>query len=171
MPPYTAANNSSESGSAPPRCGHSTQCSCHSTLAAGESAASVSDICIETFLRLGDELVSIGYLSCIGNFLIRSIGLAESDVVLEACIEEDSLLVYIAYQLAEIIYGQVFHVDAIDEHLAFLHVIVTWNQIHHRTLTATALTYECHGLALRNHEVDVFQHVYQFVALIVCIGE
>ena len=37
MPPYTAANSSSESGSAPPRCGHSTQCSCHSTLAASSA--------------------------------------------------------------------------------------------------------------------------------------
>lgn len=36
-PPYTAANSSSESGSAPPRCGHSTQCSCHSTLAASSA--------------------------------------------------------------------------------------------------------------------------------------
>ncbi len=34
---YTAANSSSESGSAPPRCGHSTQCSCHSTLAASSA--------------------------------------------------------------------------------------------------------------------------------------
>ena len=57
-------------------------------LATGKSAASVSDICIETFLRLGDELVSIGNLSCIGYFLVCSIGLAESDVILEACIEE-----------------------------------------------------------------------------------
>ena len=37
MPPYTAANNSSESGSAPLRCGHSTQCCCHSTLAASSA--------------------------------------------------------------------------------------------------------------------------------------
>ena len=37
MPPYTTANRSSESGSAPPRCGHSTQCSCHSTLAASSA--------------------------------------------------------------------------------------------------------------------------------------
>ena len=56
-------------------------------------------------LRLGDELVSIGNLSCIGYFLVCSIGLAESDVVLEACIEEDSLLVYISYQHAKVMYG------------------------------------------------------------------
>ena len=106
-------------------------------------------------LRLGNELVSIGYLSCIGYFLIRSIGLAESDVVLETCIEEDSLLVYISYQHAKVMYGKVFHINAVNQHLAFLYIIVTRNQIYHRTLTATALTNESHGLAFWYHEIDI----------------
>ena len=84
-------------------------------LTAGESAATITDSGIKTMFRLGNELVGIGYLCRIGDIFIGSIGLAEADIVLEAGIEEDCLLVYITYQLSEIVYAEVLHVDAFDE--------------------------------------------------------
>ena len=50
-------------------------------------------------------------------------------------------------------YGKVFHINAVDEHLAFLYIIVTRNQIYHRTLTATALTNKCNSLAFWYYKV------------------
>ena len=52
-------------------------------------------------------------------------------------------------------YGKVFHIDAVNQHLAFLYIIVTRNQIYHRTLTATALTNKCNSLAFWYHEIDI----------------
>ena len=79
-------------------------------LTTGESAATITDSGIETMFRLGNELVGIGYLCRIGDIFIGSIGLAEADIVLEAGIEEDCLLVHITYQLAEVVHGKVFHI-------------------------------------------------------------
>ena len=96
-------------------------------LTAGESAATITDSGIETMFRLGNELGRKVYLCRIGDIFIGSICLAEADVVLEAGIEEDCLLVYITYQLAEIVYGKVFHIDAVDENLALLYILVAMN--------------------------------------------
>ncbi len=121
--------------------------------------------------RLGNEFVGIGNLRSIGDILVAGIGLAESDIVLEAGIEEDSLLVYITYQLAEVMHGKVFHIDAVDKHLALLYIVVTRNQVEHRTLSATALSHQCDGLSLRNHQVDILQYINQLIVLVVGIGE
>ena len=121
--------------------------------------------------RLGNELVGIGYLCRIGDIFIGSIGLAEADIVLEAGIEEDCLLVHVTYQLAEVVHGKVFHIDAVDEHLALLYIVVTRYQVEHRTLSATALSHQCDGLSLRNHQVDILQYINQFFVLMVGIGE
>ena len=86
-------------------------------------------------------------------------------------IEEDSLLVYITYQLSEIVHAEVLHVDTVDEHFALLYIVVARNQVEHRTLSATALTHQCDGLSLRNHQVDILQHVNQFTILMVGIGK
>ena len=55
--------------------------------------------------------------------------------------------------------AEVLHIDAVNEHFALLHIVVTGNQVYERRLATAALSYECDGLALRNHEVDVLQHI------------
>ena len=55
-------------------------------------------------------------------------------------------------------YGHVLHVDAVDEHLALLHVIVTGYEVDERRLAAAALPNDGYGLAFLYGEVDVAQH-------------
>ena len=120
-------------------------------LTSRKATTTITDIGVEAFFRLGDKLVGIGNLGSVGNLLVCGICLAKADVVLEGSIEKNSLLVDVTYQLAKVVYGEVFHVDAVDEHFTFLYVIVTRYQIHHCTLAATTLTYQCHGLSLRDN--------------------
>ena len=68
-------------------------------------------------------------------------------------------------------HGQVFHVDTVDKHLALLYVVVSRNEVYHRTLSATALSYQGNGFSLGNHQVDVLQHINQLVVAVVGIGE
>ena len=67
--------------------------------------------------------------------------------------------------------GQVFHVDTIDKHLALLYVVVSRNEVNHRTFSATALSYQGNGFSLRNHQVDVLQYINQLVVVVVGVGK
>ena len=53
--------------------------------------------------------------------------------------------------------AHILHVDAVDEHLAFLYVVVAGDEVHQRRLAAPALSHDGDGLALGNRQVDVSQ--------------
>ena len=61
-------------------------------------------------------------------------------------------------------YAEVLHVDAVDEHLALLHVVVARDEVDECRLARTALSDESHGLALLYSEIDVAQHPLLAVA-------
>ena len=67
-------------------------------------------------------------------------------------------MVHVAYELAQVKDAQVFYVDAIDEHLAFLHIIVAWYEVHERRLARSRLSHDGNGLAFGNGKIDVLQH-------------
>ena len=76
----------------------------------------------------------------------------------EGVVEEDSLLVHVTNELAKVVDAKVFHVDAINQHLSLLHVVVTGDEVYECRLAAATLSHQCNGLALGNGEVDVLQH-------------
>ena len=61
-------------------------------------------------------------------------------------------------------YAQVLDIDAVDEHLALLHIVVTGYEVEQGRLARAALSYERDGLALGYDEVDVAQHPLLVVA-------
>ena len=54
--------------------------------------------------------------------------------------------------------AQVFHVDAVNEHFSFLHVVIAWNQIYQGGFSTSTLTNNRDGLTFGNDEVNVFQN-------------
>ena len=102
--------------------------------------------------------MGVGYLSRFFHLLSRGSIHPEGYIIIKGVIEEDGLLIHIAYQLAEVMHPQVFHVDAIDEHLPLLHIVVTGNEVEQGRLSAAALSHQCDGFPFGYDEVDVSQH-------------
>ena len=109
-------------------------------------------------LRLHDELMGVGDACRLLHLLLGGPVYTERYVVEERVVEEYGLLVDVADELAQVVYAEVLHVYAVDEHLALLHVVVARYEIHERRLAASALPYERHGGALGYGEADVAQH-------------
>ena len=105
------------------------------SLTTRETTASVADVRIVAVFALSDELMSVGNLCSLNNLLLkvrRVLFDAKSNIVSEAIIEKDSLLVHISDELAQGVQTQVLYVDAIDEHFAFLYVVVARDKIDER---------------------------------------
>ena len=134
------------------------------SLSAAESSAAVADVGIEAVLRLGDELIGIGYACGALYLFLGGVAHAEGDVVVERVVEEDGLLVDIADELSQVVYAQVLDIDAVDEHLALLHIVVTGDEVEQGRLARAALSHDRDGLALGYDEVDVAQHPLLVVA-------
>ena len=127
-------------------------------LPAGEPSSPVTYVGVISLFALRDEVVGVGYPRGLLHLLLRGVLHAEGDVVEESVVEKDGLLIDVTYQLAQVVYAHVFHVDTVYEHLAFLHVIIAGNQVKQRRLAAAALPHQGDGLAFWYHEVDVSQH-------------
>ena len=93
--------------------------------------AAVTDIGVVAVFRSFDEFVGIGYAGSLFHLLLRGVVNTEGDVVEEGVVEEYRLLVHVADKLSEVVDVEVFHVDAVDEHLTLLHVVVSRNEVYH----------------------------------------
>ena len=127
-------------------------------LSAGEPTATVADVRFELVLRLHDEVVGVGYPGRLGYLFVCGTVDAKGNVVAESVVEEDGLLVDVAYQLAQVEDAEFLHVDAVNEHLTLLHVVVAGNQVDKGRLARAGLSDDGNGLALGNDQVDVAQH-------------
>ena len=127
-------------------------------LTTAEPSSAVADIGVVAVFRLHDELVGIGYTGSLLDLLARGIVDAKRDIVEERVVEEDGLLIHIAYELAQVVNAQFLHVDSVDEHLAFLHVVIARDEVDQRRLSPTRLDHQRHGLALLDGEINVLQH-------------
>ena len=128
------------------------------SLSARESSAPVADVGVVSLFRLHDEVVGVGYACRLFHLLHCGILYAERDVAKEGVVEEYGLLIDVADELAQVVYAELAHVDAVDEHLAFLNVVVARYEVDEGRLAAAALAYKCYGLALLDDEIDVLQH-------------
>src|SRR5574344_3141108 len=133
------------------------------SLTARQSAASVADVCVVTIFRSHDKVMCVGNLCRLHHLLFRSVLHAEGDVVEERVVKEDSLLVHVADERAQISVSGILHVYAVDEHFALLHVIIAWNEVHQCRLSAAALSHDSNGLALFDGEVDIPEHPFLVV--------
>ena len=79
--------------------------------------------------------MGVGDARCLLHLLLRGIVDAEGDVVKEGVVEEDGFLVHVADELPQVVNAEVAHVDAVDEHLALLHVVVARNEVDKRGLS------------------------------------
>ncbi len=101
---------------------------------------------------------------CVGNarrlfyLFLRGISHSERDVGLERVVEEDAFLVHVADERAQVVHPQVADVDAVDENLALLHVVVTRYEVNECGFSAAALSYERHRLAFFYLQVDMPEH-------------
>ena len=127
------------------------------TLTARQASATVADIGIKLLFALHDEVVGIGYACGFRHLFIGGSLHTEGNIVAERVVEEYRLLVHITDQLSQILYAEVFHIDAIDKHFALLHIVIAGNEIDQCRFAATALSYQGNGFSLWNGEVDMSQ--------------
>ena len=133
-------------------------------LSARQTSAAVADVGVVTVLALHNKLVGVGNACRLLHLLLCGVVHAKGYVSDERVVEQDGLLVHVAYELPEVVYAEVFDVYAVDEHLALLHVIIARNEVDECRLAAAALSHQRNGLALWNDEVDVAQHPLLAVA-------
>ena len=75
--------------------------------------------------------MSVGYLCRFHHIVHSGVVNAEGDVVAEGVVKEDCLLVHVAYELSEVVNAEVFNIDAVDEHLTLLNIIVARYEVNH----------------------------------------
>ncbi len=95
-----------------------------------QSSATVTNHRVVAILALHDEFVGIGNLRCLDDLLHGGIFHTEGDVVIEGVVEEDSLLINVAYEGAQLGNSHTLDVFSIDEHLTVLHVMIAWNEVY-----------------------------------------
>ena len=83
-------------------------------------------------LALHDKFVGVGDACGFFHLLLRGVVHTKRYVVVESVVEEDGLLVDVADELAQVVNAQVFHVDAVDEHFALLHIIIARDEVNER---------------------------------------
>ena len=106
-------------------------------------------------LCLHNKVVGIGYFG--RPFDVVGCGLlcTKLNIVGKGVIEEDGFLIDIANELAQIVHPKVFHIDAIDEHFALLHVIITRDKVDKGRLSRAALPHQGYHFPLRNDEINI----------------
>ena len=83
---------------------------------------------------------------------------AERDVIIEGIIEEDRLLVDVAHQATQVAEACLPDIHPVNQDLPLRHVVEAGQQIDQRALARARLPHQCHRLALRDRQVDIFQH-------------
>ena len=102
------------------------------SLSARQTSASIANVGVVALFCLHDKVVRIGNACCL-FYLFLTGGLNdEGDVTFKRVVKENGLLVHVAYELSQVVYAVVFHVDAVDQHLALLHVVVAWYEVDER---------------------------------------
>ena len=140
-------------------------------LTSAQSVASVADIGVISIVAMLDEVVGIGYLCGTLHVLLCGILHSEGDVVVEVVVEEYRLLVDIANEFAQVVYPEVLYVDTVDEHLALLHIVISWDQVYESRLSATTLSHQGDGLTLWYHQIDVLEYpFYRCILNLVAVG-
>lgn len=128
-------------------------------LSAGEAAAAVAHLGVVAFLAFHDEVVGIGDFRRFDDLLHRGVFHAEGNVVEETVVEEDGLLVDVANHGAEVGKVDALHVGAVDENLAFGHVVIAGQEVDEGRLARTALPHQCDGLSALHGEIDAVEHL------------
>ena len=105
----------------------------------------------------------IGYFGSFDNLLHGGILHTESDVVEERIIEENSLLIDVSNQPAQIRDTHFLDVQPVYPYFARLHIMVTGQQIDQRRFSGTGLPHQRNGLALGHSQIDVLQHLARTV--------
>ena len=95
-------------------------------MAPGELAAPVTDISMVTVFFLHDKIVCIGYFGGLNHLLHSRVLNAESDIIEECIIEQNSFLIDISYQAAQIRDTNILDIDSVYSNRPFLHIVIAW---------------------------------------------
>ena len=127
-------------------------------LSAGELAAPIADVGLIALLARLNEGMGVGDACRLLHLLTGSPLHAERNILIEGIIEKDRLLVDVAHQPAQIAEACLPHIHAINQDLPLRHVVEAGQQIDQRALARSRLPHQCHRLAFRDRQVDIFQH-------------
>ena len=126
-------------------------------LSAGELAALVADDGLVA-LRLGeDEIVRVGLPGGFFDFLLRSFGTAEADIVQNGIVKEEGVLGDNADVLAQGVEGDAAQVEPVEANGAALRIVKPENEGKHGALAGAAGSDESDTLAGGDAQGDVLQ--------------
>jgi len=92
---------------------------------------------VDTFFVFRHEVPSVGLLQRVNDLVISSVGLAEEDVSLDGRVEEDGLLADVADLLTEGPQVDFLDVGSIDQDLALVGVVESFDELNNGTLAGT----------------------------------
>ena len=100
----------------------------------------------------------IGNLRSFYHLLHRGIFHAESNVIEESIIKQNSFLIYVTNQSTQIGNTHIADTCPVDSNVAFLYIMVARQQIHQGRLTGTRLSHQRNRLSFGNRQIYMFQH-------------
>ena len=116
-----------------------------------QTAATVSDVGVVSLLGSHNKLVGVGHTCGLFYLLVGGVLHTEGYVGTYGVVEQDSLLVDVAHEAAEVACAEVPHILAAHFHTSFLGVVETGQQVYESTLARAALSHE--GDSLSRHVV------------------
>ena len=123
-------------------------------LSARKSTAPIAHGGVVALFGGDDEIVGIGDFCRFDHLLHRGIFDPESDVVEKRVVEEDSLLIDVANEGAEVAQAERAHIVAVDEDAARRDIVVARKEVDEGALTAATLPHQGHRLPTAYGEAD-----------------
>ena len=127
-------------------------------LSSREPASAVAYAGVIAMFRFDDEFVGIGYLCRFLHLLLGGIVDAESDIVVEGVVEQDSLLIHIAHEAAQLMHFKVAYVDAVDKNLPLVDVVESRQEVGECRFARSALSHDSHGRSCGDLQRHVVHH-------------
>ena len=129
-------------------------------LAGGEIVAPLPDNLVQTTLQLSNEGIGIDVFAGLPHFRIGDALHPQEDVAADGAGEQEHILQHLAEMAAKRGNFDLFDVDAVDQDLALLNVVVAADQGQNGGLSGAGGTDKSHGLLRLHMEGNALEHPF-----------
>ena len=127
-------------------------------LACREVVAPLPDFLVQAVVQLVDEVVRVDIAADLHDLLIRDVLLPQDNIGADGAREEENILQHLAEVLPQAGNFDLADVDAVNQNLTSLELIVAADEGENRALAGARGAHECHGLAGVHMERNALQH-------------
>ena len=130
------------------------------TLTGGEIVAPLPDGLVQTLLQLVDEVIRVHVAAGFHNGLVGDALLPQEDIAADIAGEQEHILQHLTEVLSQGSDLDLFDVDAVNEDLTLLDIVVAADQAENGGLAGAGGTHKGHGLLGLHMEGNTLQHPF-----------